>query len=109
VDGERLQAAASKHSGRSQVADGEQTFGLRGITRGVARIHKRGRQVQLRASAKGWAQIYLKENPYTYRKCWYRYSGGIRHNQGERWRPLLAINCESEYAAIIVVKFLPSK
>jgi hypothetical protein len=24
----------------------------------------RGRQVQLRASAKGWAQIYLKANPY---------------------------------------------
>src|SRR5262249_10021550 len=24
----------------------------------------RGRQVQLRASAKGWAQIYLKEKPY---------------------------------------------
>jgi NADPH2:quinone reductase len=43
VDGERLQAAASKHSGRSQVADGEQTFGLRGITRGVARLQRRGR------------------------------------------------------------------
>jgi|SRR5262245_4930181 len=27
----------------------------------------RGRQVQLRASAKGWATIWLKENPYTYR------------------------------------------
>jgi hypothetical protein len=26
----------------------------------------RGRQVQLRASAKGWAQMYLKENPHTY-------------------------------------------
>lgn len=24
----------------------------------------RGRPVQLRASAKGWAQLYLKENPY---------------------------------------------
>lgn len=28
----------------------------------------RGRQVQLRASAKGWAQLWLKENPLTYRK-----------------------------------------
>lgn len=28
----------------------------------------RGRQVQLRASAKGWAQMYLKENPYTSRR-----------------------------------------
>jgi hypothetical protein len=27
----------------------------------------RGRQVQLRASAKGWAQLWLKENPYSYR------------------------------------------
>lgn len=25
----------------------------------------RGRAVQLRASAKGWAQLYLKENPYS--------------------------------------------
>jgi hypothetical protein len=28
----------------------------------------RGRQVQLRASAKGWAQMYLRENPYHYRR-----------------------------------------
>lgn len=28
----------------------------------------RGRQVQLRASAKGWAQMYLKENPWTHRR-----------------------------------------
>jgi hypothetical protein len=28
----------------------------------------RGRSIQLRASAKGWAQMYLKENPYTYRR-----------------------------------------
>lgn len=28
----------------------------------------RGRAVQLRASAKGWAQMYLKENPWTYRR-----------------------------------------
>ena len=27
----------------------------------------RGRQVQLRASAKGWAQMSLKQNPWTYR------------------------------------------
>lgn len=27
----------------------------------------RGRQIQLRASAKGWAQMYLKANPHTYR------------------------------------------
>ena len=28
----------------------------------------RGRQMQLRASAKGWAQMWLKENPYNYRR-----------------------------------------
>ena len=28
----------------------------------------RGRQIQLSASAKGWAQAYLKENPWTYRR-----------------------------------------
>ncbi len=28
----------------------------------------RGRPVQLRASAKGWAQMYLKENPWNQRK-----------------------------------------
>lgn len=28
----------------------------------------RGRAVQLRASAKGWAQMYLKENPWSYRR-----------------------------------------
>ncbi|MBO4222006.1 hypothetical protein [Bradyrhizobium neotropicale] len=27
----------------------------------------RGRQMQLRASAKGWAALYLKEHPYSYR------------------------------------------
>jgi hypothetical protein len=26
----------------------------------------RGRNIQLRASAKGWAQVYLKESPWTY-------------------------------------------
>jgi hypothetical protein len=29
---------------------------------------QRGRQVQLHASAKGWAQMYLKENPWTYNR-----------------------------------------
>lgn len=28
----------------------------------------RGRPVQLKASAKGWAQMYLKENPWSHRK-----------------------------------------
>jgi hypothetical protein len=28
----------------------------------------RGRPIQLRASAKGWAQMFLKENPFTFRR-----------------------------------------
>jgi len=28
----------------------------------------RGRQIQLRASAKGWAQMFIKENPWTSRR-----------------------------------------
>lgn len=28
----------------------------------------RGRDVQLRASARGWAQMYLKENPWNHRR-----------------------------------------
>jgi hypothetical protein len=29
----------------------------------------RGRQIQLRASAQGWANAYLKENPWNYRRA----------------------------------------
>lgn len=32
----------------------------------------RGRQMQLRASAKGWATLYLKENPWSSRRRGYR-------------------------------------
>jgi len=28
----------------------------------------RGRQIQVRASAKGWAQLYLRQHPWTYRR-----------------------------------------
>ena len=39
----------------------------------------RGRPVQLRASAKGWAQMFLKENPYTHRRRGTRgRDGGVR-------------------------------
>jgi hypothetical protein len=31
-------------------------------------FNHRGRQMQLRASAKGWAALYLKENPWSYRR-----------------------------------------
>ena len=38
----------------------------------------RGRQVQLKASAKGWAQAYLKERPYNSR------SRGTRHTYEQK-------------------------
>ena len=41
----------------------------------------RGRPVQLRASACGWAQMYLKENPYSHR---------MRHNKQDHEQRALA-------------------
>jgi hypothetical protein len=38
----------------------------------------RGRQVQLRASAKGWAQIFLKDNPHT------KYHRDVKHNYEQK-------------------------
>jgi len=34
----------------------------------ILAFNHRGRQMQLRASAKGWAAMYLKENPWTSRR-----------------------------------------
>ena len=49
----------------------------------------RGRQVQLRASAKGWAQMYLKAKPYNS-----RYSRGARvdYEQKAMAQGLIAVN-----------------
>lgn len=49
----------------------------------------RGRQVQLKASAKGWAQMYLKEHPYNS-----RYNRGTRqdHEQRALAQGLIAVN-----------------
>jgi hypothetical protein len=41
----------------------------------------RGRAVQLKASAKGWAQLYLKENPWTYS----RRSARVDYEQAALW------------------------
>jgi hypothetical protein len=48
----------------------------------------RGRQVQLRASAKGWAQMWLKENPHTYRMRKSR----IEHEQAALHQGHVAVN-----------------
>lgn len=48
----------------------------------------RGRDVQLKASAKGWAQMYLKENPWNHRR-----RGTIKEYQEAALRQgLIAIN-----------------
>ena len=48
----------------------------------------RGRQVQLRASAKGWAQMYLKENPWNAR----RRGSRTAHEQAALRQGLVAVN-----------------
>ena len=48
----------------------------------------RGRQVQLRASAKGWAQAYLKENPWNYS----RRTGRVEYEQAALAQGQIATN-----------------
>jgi len=48
----------------------------------------RGRKVQLRASAKGWAALFLKENPYTHR----RRSTRVEYEREALQQGLVAIN-----------------
>lgn len=48
----------------------------------------RGRSVQLKASAKGWAQMYLKEVPWTYR----RKGSKQEHEQGALRQGQIAVN-----------------
>ncbi|KYK50101.1 hypothetical protein A1D31_22585 [Bradyrhizobium liaoningense] len=48
----------------------------------------RGRSMQLRASAKGWAALYLKEHPYNY-----RHKGGeLQHREKAMQQGQVAIN-----------------
>lgn len=47
-----------------------------------------GRSVQLRASARGWATLYLKENPWTSR----RYTSKHDYEQKAQEQGLIAIN-----------------
>jgi hypothetical protein len=48
----------------------------------------RGRRVQLRASAKGWAQMYLKRNPYTY----HRRNSRVEYEQAALQQGRIAVN-----------------
>lgn len=44
----------------------------------LLQFEHRGRQMRLRASAKGWAALYLKEHPYNY-----RHKGGEQQHRDE--------------------------
>jgi hypothetical protein len=67
--------ATSNLRAREQIKDVLQRFGCEKIGfmddyekhEVLLAFTHRGRQVQLHASAKGWAQMYLKANPHTYR------------------------------------------
>lgn len=48
----------------------------------------RGRPMQLRASAKGWAALFLKENPYTHRRRMSRHE----YEQAALRQGLIAVN-----------------
>lgn len=48
----------------------------------------RGRNIQLRASAKGWAQMYLKENPWTSRHR----KSAKRYEEDAMAQGLIAVN-----------------
>jgi hypothetical protein len=49
----------------------------------------RGRQIQLRASARGWAALYLKEHPYSYSRS---RKTKVEHEQAALKQGDLAIN-----------------
>jgi|SRR5262245_39225929 len=49
----------------------------------------RGRRIQVRASAKGWAQMYLKENPWSYRR---RSITKVEHEQRALRQGHIAVN-----------------
>lgn len=54
----------------------------------VLAFKHRGRPIQLRASAKGWAQLYMKKNPYTYR----RRSNKVNYEQDALRQGHIAVN-----------------
>jgi hypothetical protein len=70
------EGATSGHAARGEITNILRRFGCEEVgflddfanhTLLLAFTH-RGRRVELRASAKGWAQLYLKENPWSSRR-----------------------------------------
>lgn len=69
-------ASASPQNARAEITKMLQRFGCESVgfmddfeDHSVLLAFKhRGRQMQLRASAKGWAAMYLKENPWSYQR-----------------------------------------
>jgi thiamine biosynthesis lipoprotein ApbE len=69
-------SATSGHAARDEITKMLRRFGCESVgfmddfeNYSILLAFKhRGRQMQLQASAKGWAALYLKENPYTHRR-----------------------------------------
>ena len=69
-------AHANSEGARKEITDTLRRFGCESVGfmddfEGKAVIlafRHRGRQVQLRASATGWAALYIKENPWSSRR-----------------------------------------
>lgn len=69
-------SATSGHAARDEITKMLRRFGCESVgfmddfeNYSVLLAFKhRGRQLQLQASAKGWAALYLKENPYMHRR-----------------------------------------
>lgn len=69
-------ASASPQNARGEITKILQRFGCEAVGfmddfeggSVLLAFKHRGRQMQLRASAKGWAALWLKENPWTHRR-----------------------------------------
>lgn len=89
-------SATSGHAARDEITKMLRRFGCESVgfmddfeNYSVLLAFKhRGRQLQLQASAKGWAVLYLKENPYTHRR-----SGSSQEYEQKALRQgLIAVN-----------------
>lgn len=89
-------ATASSDSARNEITKILRRFGCESVGfmddfekySVVLAFKHRGRAIQLEASAKGWATMYLKENPWTTR----RHSTKHDHEQAALRQGLTAVN-----------------
>ena len=89
-------SASSGHKARDEITKLLQRFGCTSVgfmddfaeASVLLAFTHRGRPVQLRASAKGWAQMFLKEQPYNYR----RKGSKVEYEQAALRQGVIAIN-----------------